>query len=345
MPNRVRQRRLEQQWTQAELARRAGISRTAVSAIEAQNLVPSVVTALALARAYGCTVEDIFSPHEKGLKPVWAWAPSRNNSRYWCAELRGRVLLYPAEPTAHGEVPHDGLAHGGELETQTDADPRDTLVVAGCDPAASLLGESMLRGSRIRLLPLLRSSRQALELLKRGLIHAAGLHLGSAAGSEENREAVRRELGTGYRLLRLADWEEGVAVSPGQAGGGVSSLLAPNVRWVGREAGSGARLRLDALFDSPRTLQHIAADHRGVAAAIRGGWADAGVCLRLVGEEAGLDFLSLGWESYDLCFPADLENDPRLEALVRMVSQARFRRLLGDLPGYDARPAGELTAV
>ncbi|HQX53841.1 MAG TPA: helix-turn-helix domain-containing protein, partial [Planctomycetaceae bacterium] len=49
--NRVRERRVERSLTQAQLADRAGISRTAVTAIEGANLVPSVVTALSLAAA------------------------------------------------------------------------------------------------------------------------------------------------------------------------------------------------------------------------------------------------------------------------------------------------------
>ena len=42
-----------------------------------------------------------------------------------------------------------------------------------------------------------------------------------------------------------------------------------------------------------------------MAEAIRAGWADAGVCLRLVSDQAGLDFLSIREEAYDLCFSAD----------------------------------------
>src|SRR6202030_4317371 len=57
-PNRVRAYRRERNWSQADLAQRAAISRTAVSAIEINRLVPSVAAALALAAAFGCTVED-----------------------------------------------------------------------------------------------------------------------------------------------------------------------------------------------------------------------------------------------------------------------------------------------
>ena len=46
-----------------------------------------------------------------------------------------------------------------------------------------------------------------------------------------------------------------------------------------------------------RRRPHRALDHRGVAEAIRAGWADAGICLRLTSDEANLSFLSVRRES------------------------------------------------
>jgi DNA-binding XRE family transcriptional regulator len=51
---------LARQWSQADLAQRAGISRAAVSAIEGERLSPSVATALALAAVFECSVEELF---------------------------------------------------------------------------------------------------------------------------------------------------------------------------------------------------------------------------------------------------------------------------------------------
>ena len=82
-----------------------------------------------------------------------------------------------------------------------------------------------------------------------------------------------------------------------------------------------------------------------VADAVRGGWADAGVCLRLVSEEAGLDFLTVRRAAYDLCFPTALESDPRLQALVRAVGSPGYRSMLGEQPGYDSASTGTLEPV
>src|SRR5438067_6808669 len=84
--NRVRQHRRAKGWSQAELAPRAGISRAAVSAIEIDRLVPSVAAALALADAFGCTVEDLFGPQTAATgEPKWAWPPAQSAGRYWHA--------------------------------------------------------------------------------------------------------------------------------------------------------------------------------------------------------------------------------------------------------------------
>jgi molybdate-binding protein len=89
----------------------------------------------------------------------------------------------------------------------------------------------------------------------------------------------------------------------------------------------------------------MASDHRGVAEAVRSGCADAGVCLRLVSEEAGLDFLGVRMEDYDLCFPARWRQDPRIRALLEAVRSPDYRRALGELPGYDSAGTGELQHV
>jgi molybdate-binding protein len=89
----------------------------------------------------------------------------------------------------------------------------------------------------------------------------------------------------------------------------------------------------------------MASDHRGVAEAVRSGWADAGVCLRLVSEEAGLDFLGVREAAYDLCFPARWEEDPRIQALLEAVRSPAYRQALGELPGYDSAETGDLQHV
>ena len=167
----------------------------------------------------------------------------------------------------------------------------------------------------------------------------------TAADDLGNQQAVREVVGTGFTLLRLARWEEGIAFLPARKLTSAGAAVGANLRWIGREVGSGARQCLDELLGGRRPITRIASDHRGVAEAIRSGWADVGVCLRLAAEEAGLSFLGLRQESYDLCFATDLEHDPRIRALVTAVQSPEYRRAIGELPGYDNSGSGELGRV
>ncbi len=86
-------------------------------------------------------------------------------------------------------------------------------------------------------------------------------------------------------------------------------------------------------------------DHRGVAEVIRAQSADAGICLRLASEEAGLGFLSVRHEAYEICLPDSVLADGRGRALLQVVRSSAYRRLLADLPGYDAAKTGDLRPV
>jgi molybdate-binding protein/DNA-binding XRE family transcriptional regulator len=343
IPNRVKQRRLERGWSQVELAQRSSISRSAVSAIEGRRLVPSVTAALALASAFGCAVEDVFGRTADAPPDGtdWAWPPAREPCRFWHATVMGRRLLYPFEPNGFGPAEHDGVCCGGSVRVQGCRAPQLTLVMACCDPAAGLLVSQLVRVAGVRLLVFLRSSRESLVLLSRGLVHIAGVHFATDDAPDRNAQAVREQLGMPCFLLRLARWQEGLALAPHSRLRTVRAALRARLRWVGREPGSGARQCLDELPGRRHPPRRVARSHRGVAEAVREGWANAGICLRLVSEEAGLDFLPLREEMLDLCYPADLAADPRIEALRRTVRSTDYRRLLGELPGYEASTTGE----
>jgi molybdate-binding protein len=186
----------------------------------------------------------------------------------------------------------------------------------------------------------------SLNLLGQGLVHVAGVHMSVADQPDGNASIVREELGLGYGLVRVARWEEGITFAPSRRLSSVRAALRSNLSWIGREAGSGARQCLDELLGHRRAVARCeASDHRGVAEAVKSGWADAGVCLRLVSEEAGLDFLGVREEAYDLCFPARWQGDIRIQALLNVVRSPSYRRALGELPGYKSAETGDLLHV
>jgi putative transcriptional regulator len=60
MKNQVRALRLEKGLAQGELAHALGVSRQTINSIEKDRYTPSLPLALALARYFGVTVEEMF---------------------------------------------------------------------------------------------------------------------------------------------------------------------------------------------------------------------------------------------------------------------------------------------
>ena len=60
MKNRLKVARAEMGLTQEDLAKRIGVSRQSINAIESGRYVPSTVLALKMAQVFGKPVEEIF---------------------------------------------------------------------------------------------------------------------------------------------------------------------------------------------------------------------------------------------------------------------------------------------
>ena len=202
-----------------------GLSRAGISAIETDRLVPSAAAALALAEALECRVEDLFRLRRQAPSdPVWAWPSGRESCRYWAAEVEGVERLYPAEPTAIGMIPHDGVIHPGapreSSRRRPEADAGDGLLRPGRRAAGRRAGRHGRRPS------------PGLAKAQPGGSRVAGARdwctppaFTSAGPSEPggNGMVVRGKLGAGYSLLRIARWEEGIALAPER---GVRSIRA-----------------------------------------------------------------------------------------------------------------------
>jgi len=342
LKNNVKRFREERVWSQQELAERSGLSRAGVSAIEVGKLVPSTVAALSLAKVFACRVEELFQLG--GAEEIhWAWPPAQESCRYWRAVVNGRMILLPVEMTPLGMAPHDGICRDGRLHDNASSDPNRTLVLACCDPAVGLLAAEYTRTTPFRMLVLSRPSRKALQLLRGGVVHAAGLHLAESCSAGMNVTVAKEIINAPFRLLRVTNWQAGLATAPGLGHDSVARVLSPEVRWIGREPGSGARQVQDELLQGVAAPSVVARNHAEVADAIRSGWAEAGVSIRLVAEEAGLDFIGIREEAYDLCILRSQEDDPRLRALVEVVRSLSLRTMLRELPGYDVGDTGEMT--
>jgi DNA-binding XRE family transcriptional regulator len=176
----IRRLRRDREISQAELARRTGISRQALGAIESGIYQPSVSVALSLARELGETVESLFGqsnePKSNEINAVWPKrevlpkdAPLR---RVALGRVGGRLVAVPQRAACLALLPAAGTVErlaGSRAAVSTfhsEQEIDSTLLLAGCDPAVAILIEWMARtGSQVGVVALPCSSGKALASL------------------------------------------------------------------------------------------------------------------------------------------------------------------------------------
>ena len=370
---RLRVARQARGFSQQQLAGMAGVSRQAVSAVEAGHSDPSLRVAFALAQALGMTVEGLFGPGDLAQPvPAVPVAPDEAGAldgsggrmllapvgeRFVALPLRGDaaagmgflaaggLTVVPAAPGAPGapSVPTDTIA------VRPIDPPRPTLVVAGCDPALPLLAAPLgLLDPPVSFAWWPCGSQEALRLAAAGLVHAAGVHLRDAEGGYNATAATG--LPGGAQVVGFTAWREGLAVRPELAGAvaGVDSLVKQQLRVVNREAGAEARRLLDRELDrlsiDPVEIPGYgtnAAGHLQVASAVTAGLADAGVASEPAARAYGLGFVPLADERFDLVLPGAHLGSREVQGLLRALTSPLLLAQLASLPGYDISACGD----
>ena len=361
----VRGKRIAAGLSQSDLAQRAGLTRQAVSAIEAGQYVPNTAVALRLARAFGCSVEDLFTlpgTPQRIDAEVLGTLPASSPGRVQLSRVGSRMLARPLMGNAGAITTADGILAqppvGARAQVDLLVDPRvieNTAVVAGCDPSLALIGAHLARRyPSYRLHWIQGGSLAALRSLGRGEVHAAGTHLRDPDTGEENLPYVRRELtGRTLTVVTLSRWQQGLIVAAGNPKGirEVADLLRPDVVIANREPGSGGRTLLDARLqaaggdvDKIRGYQRELPSHMAVAEAVATGLADVGPGIEAAARAFGLDFIPLQDERYDLVIPLEQLETAPIQALLEVASTRGCRDEVEALGGYDSSLVGNVVA-
>ena len=280
--------------------------------------------------------------------------------------LQGRTFVLPLAslgPPLSYTTPADGLilerAEGGTLAAGRvrvrlldAASFAENFAVAGCDPAIHIVAERMRRErSPGRLVPWPMGSTAALEALRRGEVHVAGLHVVDPRSGESNVPFVRQHLKRAdVTLVTFASWEAGFLVAKGNPKRirAAADLARRGVRLVNREAGAGARLLLDqqlgAAGIATRRLvgyDETVGSHLEVGRRISEGRADTGVGVETIARLLDLGFVPLQTERYDLVIPTPLlEGHPGVARLLEALVSPEVRAEVEALGGYDTRETG-----
>ncbi|MCZ2156905.1 MAG: helix-turn-helix domain-containing protein [Bryobacterales bacterium] len=353
--------------TVSDLARRVRTSRQTIYAIESGAFVPNTEVALRLARELEVTVDELFSLGEDTRATagavsaeLLATSPLEKGHAVRVCRVGSRWVSVPVSPSPYFLPEADGIVQKA-WSTAERADlllfaktevAHNRLVLAGCDPATSLLARMVEKISGVEIVTAPASSRLALRWLAEGKVHIAGMHLEDPATGEFNLPFLHKELpNEDLTIVTFARWEEGLVVAPGNPKHirKLEHLVQNSVRFVNRESGSGSRSLLDKLLassgiESSRIRGYDRAAYGHLSAAYQIVLQDADACLavRSAANAFGLDFVPLQSERYDLVMRRRTAEFPAAKAFLDVLQRATLRRKLETLAGYDASQTGAM---
>jgi putative molybdopterin biosynthesis protein len=182
-----------------------------------------------------------------------------------------------------------------------------------------------------------------LVALRDGLCHLSGSHLLDPETGEYTVPYLTRMLGHGGALsdvivVRLVHREQGLIVAAGNPLEitGIEDLSRLGLRYVNRQCGAGTRALLDHELRrrgiDPGDVvgyQREAHTHLAVAAAVAAGRADA-----------GLDFVPVVREPYDLVVTQQAHDSDVLAPLWALLADEQFRASIDALDGYSSAETG-----
>ena len=213
--------------------------------------------------------------------------------------------------------------------------PADLISIGShCIGFDHVLGLLAAKGFRIKSIPV--GSTAGMSALARGEGDVAGVHLLDDATGEYNKAFLPE----GVRLIRGYGRRQGIAFRKDDESLNVETLeemvtvvRSGQRRMINRNPGSGTRILIDGLLDGiqPDGYLHQARTHHGVAAAIEQGRADWGMTLDMIAATAGLGFLFVADERYDIAIRTDRWDRPAVAALRTMLKDPHVRRDLAGL--------------
>ena len=231
--------------------------------------------------------------------------------------------------------------------------PAPPIVGGSHDP----LLEWALRESACELASLPEGSEAGLRRLARGELTAAAIHLHRLDGDDEeaNTQAVASAAGLHDAVvIAFTRREQGLVVASGNPLrlADVADIATKRARIALRPQGAGAQLLLLALvaraglaLDDLAVVKPACPTGADIAQAARSGRADCGIATRAVAQAAGLDFVPLAWERFDLALRQRDYFRPPLQALFKFIRAGAFRERAAELSGYDVSEAGDVRLV
>jgi putative molybdopterin biosynthesis protein len=224
------------------------------------------------------------------------------------------------------------------------------ILLAGCDPSASLLAHSLERQG-YELIVAYENSSRALDLLHEGLVHVAGTHLAEKASDKADLLPISKMFGrNSIAVLSYAIWKEGLIAAQDNPKkiAGIEDLTRKDIHIANREPGAGCRRLLDDLLrknniasNKVRGYDRITLGQLPAARLVQSGAVDCCIGTQAAAASMGLTFLPLAEKPYLLVLRRAHLTLPPVQALIETLGRSAYRREVEACVGYDMRMAGD----
>lgn len=214
--------------------------------------------------------------------------------------------------------------------------------------------EWALRESGSGLATLAVGSEAGVDRFLAGETIAAAVHLHALEDAEADANVAamktRGDLADSV-LIGFCRREQGFLVAPGNPLNiaTIDDVVAKRARIAMRPKGAGAQLLLLSLMHRAKaSLDQLAAagpvspTGPDIAQAIQAGRADTGIATRAVAKSAGLEFVPVVWEPFDLLMRQRDYFRPPLQTLIKFLQSDELATRAREMGGYDLSQSGSV---
>ncbi|MGD0534297.1 MAG: molybdopterin biosynthesis protein [Methanoregula sp.] len=278
----------------------------------------------------------------------------RIGNQYWgMARSRGTVVqMSTIRSNGYTHIPAsvEGYDAEHELKVYLTTDPANierTLIFSGAiDPILEELG-NIAHDQGLFIHTGSAGNTGAILSLKRNSCHAAPMSLPAFSLLRDCRFIQPYLQSLDLVFVNIATQEQGIASAKE-----ISPDALDAVCWINSRKDTPARSLFDSLLSTHnltplriRGYGNEVATPGAVAAAIRAGQADAGICSKGLAESHDLMFLPVAQEQYELVMQREMLDDPRIVTLISLIKSPEFKAHLDQTGAYCTTQTGRIRSM
>ena len=237
------------------------------------------------------------------------------------------------------------------VTTSTGKGDGRVTITGSHDPAIDLLvSEVNRRYPDITMLTANIGSTRGIEMLRNGATDMAGIHILDPETNDYNLPWLEKHTpGLKPVVVHFARRSQGLIVAKGNplAISGIEDIAEKGLRFINRQKGSGTRLLFEHLATRSGLDTAIidlsageVATHTEIAQAVREGRADTGLGVKSAAVAAGLDFIHITEESFDIAVSRRNFYSEPTQKCIEIVRSSAFREKVSLMGGYNMKDSG-----